>query len=231
MTRPARKEISDDVLRLYEAGFGTNSIAHQLGVWPMRVWRELKRKGVQIRPASARPAVVRQARAAALHPASLAARLERRLEYDPNSGCHLWSGNFSGAGLKDHLRYGDFTVAGRHLRPHRVAWELAHGQIAHGLFVCHRCDTPACCNPDHLFLGTAAENNADKSAKGRNVAPVGEQSGNAKLNRDAVLDIRRQVAAGVKRSQICRQYGVSRSAICDIVKGRRWRHLPPAEAA
>lgn len=50
---------------------------------------------------------------------------------------------------------------------HRVAWEAANGPIPSGLFVLHRCDNPPCFNPDHLFLGTDADNKADMYAKGR----------------------------------------------------------------
>ncbi|MGH7024521.1 MAG: HNH endonuclease signature motif containing protein [Caulobacteraceae bacterium] len=50
---------------------------------------------------------------------------------------------------------------------HRLAWELANGPIPDGLLILHKCDNPVCCNPDHLFLGTAADNHADCAAKGR----------------------------------------------------------------
>lgn len=79
---------------------------------------------------------------------------------EPNSGCLLWTGRLSHG-------YGVMEIQCRRQRTHRVSYELAYGPIPSGLSVLHRCDTPACINPDHLFLGTIADNNHDMMAKGR----------------------------------------------------------------
>jgi len=80
---------------------------------------------------------------------------------EPNSGCLLWEGATVAGG------YGVFSRAGKLVLAHRVAWEEANGTIPVGLHVCHTCDVPGCCNPAHLFLGTAVDNARDMVAKGR----------------------------------------------------------------
>lgn len=85
-----------------------------------------------------------------------------RIEKLP-SGCWEWSGPKSRGG------YGivGVRVCGAGRSAHRVVWVLMRGEIPPGVFVCHHCDNPPCCNPDHLFLGTNRENILDASSKGR----------------------------------------------------------------
>lgn len=129
------------------------------------------------------------------------------------SGCWIWLGTTrAGYGL---IRSGRAMVGA-----HRVAWQLYVGQIPTGMDVLHRCDIPACCNPGHLFIGTHADNMADKKAKGRNVNLSGERHGNAKLTWAQVEAIR---SDDKSERILAQEYGVSSKTIHQVKHNRIWR--------
>lgn len=148
------------------------------------------------------------------------------------------------AGYRDKQGYGQFWVAGRLARAHRVAYELVNGPIPSGLDALHDCDFPPCCNPTHLFSGTSADNSKDMVKKGRaargerngththpervvrgeRCAVRGERNGSAKLTEAKVREIRQLLAEGHPQSEISRRMGVTQPTIGRIVRGEGWCH-------
>lgn len=131
---------------------------------------------------------------------------------------------------KKGLDYGIVWMGGRKWKSHRMACELVRGPIPAGFDVCHTCDNPPCCNPIHLFPGTAKDNIQDCIRKGRYKKEMGEDRYNAVLTERNVLDIRRRYR---KRSftsggrALAKEFGVGATMIYAIVKGYRWKHLLP----
>ncbi|HJU36322.1 MAG TPA: HNH endonuclease [Gaiellaceae bacterium] len=132
-------------------------------------------------------------------------------------------------GTRDPNGYGRVWLRrrGRRLQllAHRVAYELAVGAIPDGLFVCHHCDSPPCCNPAHLWAGDAQANMADAARKGRTRALKGEQSPVAKLTNAAVLEIRTRYAQGETQVALAAEFSVSPSLIAAVVHRRVWKHV------
>jgi hypothetical protein len=130
--------------------------------------------------------------------------------------------------FRDPKGYGLFKLGGRRgrtMRAHRYAYELAYGPIPEGQLVCHRCDNPSCCNPEHLFLGTPAENSADMVRKGRSPNRVLKTQPWARLTEETVLHIRADHQAGKTYREIAAEYGVGKTTVESIVRRRTWRHL------
>ncbi len=134
-------------------------------------------------------------------------------------GCWLWT-----AGSRTKQGYGNLRVNGRSTQAHRFSYALHNGPIPNGLHVLHRCDVVACVNPAHLFLGTDADNMADKMAKGRHRALSGEECGTARLTRLKVDEIRaRYACGGVSFMKLAREYGVAKYTINAVINRKTWR--------
>ena len=131
---------------------------------------------------------------------------------EPNTGCWLWSSCIGSDG---------YGRASGSVRAHRLSWEIAFGEIPAGMLVCHKCDTPACVNPDHLFLGTPLDNSRDMSRKFRGVN--GERASTAKLTDEQVMEI---IASDETCADLAKQFSVSDTTISFIKLGRTWKHLP-----
>lgn len=145
-------------------------------------------------------------------------RFREKFLPEPNTGCWLWTGAIH------HGGYGVIWRDGRNHHAHRISYELHIGPIPDDLFVCHTCDVRICVNPDHLWLGTALDNNRDRERKGRGNPPSlkGERAPAAKLTRQDVIDIRR---SREPHYVLAARYGMSRSALRAARAGQSWSHL------
>ena len=163
------------------------------------------------------------------------------------TGCWEWKLSTESA---PNLPYGRCYFGKRYRPAHRVVWELARGPIPPGMMVCHKCDNPRCCNPVHLFLGTAQDNATDRDAKNRTAkgdrngarlhrekwakgdahwtrkrpASVlrGERSGRAKLDEPSVQAIRELRKSGATLQSLATEFGVGTSTISRVVRGLSW---------
>ncbi len=115
--------------------------------------------------------------------------------------------------------YGKIKIGGKygkHKYVHRVIWEHKNGKIPEGLQICHHCDNPRCCEPNHLFLGTHADNMKDMANKDRAHRTIGELSGNCKLTSAQIESIRKDTRM---QTVIAKEYSVAKSTICQIKNG------------
>ena len=141
-------------------------------------------------------------------------RFKRGLGRRNRNGCVLWKR------AKVTNGYGVIGINGKQVMTHRYAWERVNGPIPAGLCVLHSCDTPACCAPEHLRVGTHADNTADKMARGRQAS--GERNGKSKLTDRQVARIREMLTwEPITYKIIAAAHGVSQVTISRINSGDR----------
>ncbi len=139
------------------------------------------------------------------------------LKVRKTDGCWHWVGSKFWSG------YGEFWNGKRKIRAHRFSYETEIGVIPSGLCVLHRCDNPSCVRPDHLFVGTRADNIKDMIDKRRD-RMRGEQHGSAKLTGKEILLIRKDQRT---YREIGKNFGVSKVHVSLIKSGKRWGHVHP----
>lgn len=142
---------------------------------------------------------------------------------DRSDGCWTWTGAKSKGG------YGRFKADGRQHAAHRVSYALANTPLPRNVFVCHRCDNPACVRPDHLFAGDHLANMQDMVSKGRSTK--GRIPPSARLTERDVEVIRRLSALGVGQREIGLAFDVATSTIAHVVTGRTWANNASPRAA
>lgn len=147
---------------------------------------------------------------------------EKADKKDLNS-CWLWtaSSTIGGYGRLRCKRNEKWIV----ISAHRYSYELHFGSISNEIQVLHTCDTPACVNPDHLFLGTHLDNMTDKRNKKRGLSARGENHSSAKLTENEVIEIRKNYAVGIRQAELAKKYSVAQTLISHIVTRGAWKHV------
>lgn len=143
--------------------------------------------------------------------------------------CWIWVGGGSGP----RGQYGGFNKKGKKVKTHRLSYELAYGPIDPEICVLHKCDTPRCVRPDHLFLGTRLDNSQDMLSKNRHYTVTnpekilrGSGNGQAKLTEKQVFQLRRLRLKGVSYHRMGKWLGMDRASIRRAVNGQSWNHVP-----
>ena len=166
---------------------------------------------------------------------TLEEKLERGIVRIPFSGCHIWILSSAGKG------YGVISHDGIQKYLHRLMWEMHNGEIPDGMLICHTCDTPACANPNHLFLGTPKDNSMDREKKGRRrggfpegyVHPMsidpslgqGENNPTSKITSHDAMTIVGMYESGIPLREIASTFGLDRNYTWKIANRRVWKHL------
>ena len=140
-----------------------------------------------------------------------------------SDGCmerHTSLGGSNGA--YSRVLVGDRPTGRRYVYAHRFVWEALNPPLLPGQCVLHRCDNPKCINPEHLFVGTQADNMKDMAAKGRGGAPRGEKHLSAKLTEEQAKYV---LASSAKSSVLAKELGTTYQTIYALRTGITWKHL------
>lgn len=137
-----------------------------------------------------------------------------KISPEPNSGCWLWVGAVMNTG------YGSFYM-GKTVLAHRASYRFFCEEIPEGLHVLHKCDTPLCVNPDHLFLGTDLDNKRDMVEKKRQA--YGVRNARSKITPETVVQVR--TMTHLKLREVSEKFGISIKEASRIRRRETWRHI------
>ena len=145
---------------------------------------------------------------------TLRARFDTKYEAVTESGCWVWTAQTG------HNGYGRLRNDGGSTLAHRISYQLHKGEVPKDLMVLHACDTPACVNPEHLHLGTNADNMIEMYQRNRFPNQI--------LTIDKVKVIISKLKLGVKQKDIAKEFKVHFSTISDIATGKAWQQATGA---
>lgn len=141
-------------------------------------------------------------------------RFWSKIDKKASKSCWTWLAS------KNNDGYGRFGIGKKVYQSHRLSYYLHYGDFDQTMLVLHKCDMPACVNPNHLFLGTNKENTADRVKKGRSCA--GSRHARAKIKEDDVAAIKNLLASGLTLRHVASIYNVAASTVSNIKTGKSW---------
>lgn len=153
-------------------------------------------------------------------------KARKQIEYKiDNNGCWICVSH-----SKNTHGYPTIYINNKSTGIHRYMYKKFKGEIPEGLCACHKCDNPACINPEHLFIGTYKDNAQDKISKGRDFFPdntglhynKGNKNGRVKLREEQVIKIRN---SNLKQRELAEIYKVSQVLISHIQINKIWKHI------
>jgi hypothetical protein len=145
-------------------------------------------------------------------------RLNAKSKINNETGCIEWTGT-----INPQTGYGGIRFNGKKFSCHRVSWEINNNKSANGKVIMHLCDNKKCINPNHLIVGTQTDNMKDKVTKNRQLK--GEQVYGSKLTEKDVKNIIILNRKGKSQSELGRMYNITASAIGNICRRKRWKHV------
>jgi hypothetical protein len=144
-------------------------------------------------------------------------RVDKTPGFGPNGDCWRYTGGLCSG-------YGHITIQKKTVKAHRFSYELHCGPIPEGMVICHKCDTPACVNPDNLFIGTPRQNIDDMLAKDRQLK--GTDNPKAKLTDEQVREMRyRRDHDKTPTRQLATDYGIAEVTVKRVISRRAWSHI------
>lgn len=142
--------------------------------------------------------------------------LSDRIEFDTNGGCHLWA-----LGV-DTQGYGQANIGAVNISAHRLTWLLLMGEIPARNYVCHHCDIPVCCRPDHLFVGPPLANVEDMIRKGRKARLSGSACSWSSIDEEGARIAANMLRLGASHAEVAAAVSCGLATISHLAAGETW---------